>query len=950
MKTLFENPTNEFRAKPFWAWNGKLEKEEILRQVELIEQMGFGGYFMHSRVGLVTEYLGEEWFELINACADEGAKRGLEAWLYDEDRWPSGSAGGMVTEKKENRMQFMVMHVDGFEWKEGLISAYSCRLDGVNVFDLKKLNPGETAEGTIIWFDTKEFKAGPNYNGNTYLDTMKRSATEDYIKSTHEKYKEKCGNRLGSAIPGVFTDEPHRGTLMCDTENEGENTANFAPYTDALFEEFQNMWGYDLAEKLPELFLRVNGEVVSPVKWHYCELTQQLFLNHFIKPIMEWCEKNHMHFTGHVLHEDTLGAQVVPNGSMMRNYEWMDYPGVDVLGQGNNYYNIAKQISSVARQCGKKWLLSELYGCTGWQMNFENYKNAGDWQALLGINLRCPHLSWYTMAGEAKRDYPASIFFQSAWYREYKYVEDYYARIGVFFSEGVPLCDTLVINPVESLWCQIYAGWAHWLGASSEEALKVEKQFEELYHWLLSENIDFDYADEEMLSRLYRIENDTLMVGQAAYKKVVVSGMLTMRSSTLDILQKFQQAGGKVVVLGETPKYIDAEPAQVQLGNAAKQELLSNRAVVVDHPAVFAQARELPNGDVHIMLLNSDKDHPAQGAVHFDRDGYFESWSAREGTVTPIAKPQSVSLAPGQEMLLVLTQTENTPAAEEQLEELKLGEVSEVRLDEPNVLVVDRVTCTVDGEEISGDVLKVDRQLRKRFGLVCRGGGMYQPWFAAKQGLHEFGEITLTYQFHSEIDTEAELVVEQADRCEVACNGEILEKSCGKWIDSCFDKFKVSIKKGNNTVTMKTVFREDTDLEAIYLLGNFGVEDWKIVPMAARIGYGDLKDYGLPLYSGKITYVFNQKVEKRSLLRFDSLYGAACLKVNGKIIAWKPYETVVEPADKIEVELVLTRRNTFGPLHELPAVVPSYGPENFIREGSSWSDEFVTLPCGLTRD
>ena len=56
--------------------------------------MGFGGFFLHSRTGLETEYLGEEWFELIREVAEAGAREGMAAWLYDEDRWPSGTCGG----------------------------------------------------------------------------------------------------------------------------------------------------------------------------------------------------------------------------------------------------------------------------------------------------------------------------------------------------------------------------------------------------------------------------------------------------------------------------------------------------------------------------------------------------------------------------------------------------------------------------------------------------------------------------------------------------------------------------------------------------------------------------------------------------------------------------------------------------------------------------------------
>ena len=83
---LFENPTREYRGKPFWSWNGKLEEAELCRQVDVFKEMGFGGYFMHSRTGLETEYLGEEWFDLTNSCADYGRKAGMESWLYDEDR------------------------------------------------------------------------------------------------------------------------------------------------------------------------------------------------------------------------------------------------------------------------------------------------------------------------------------------------------------------------------------------------------------------------------------------------------------------------------------------------------------------------------------------------------------------------------------------------------------------------------------------------------------------------------------------------------------------------------------------------------------------------------------------------------------------------------------------------------------------------------------------------
>ncbi|MGI6529234.1 MAG: hypothetical protein ACOX3J_06050 [Clostridia bacterium] len=125
----FKNPGVAYRGKPFWSWNGELEKDELVRQVKVMKEMGLGGYFMHSRAGLITEYLGDEWFDLINAVADAGEEEGLESWLYDEDRWPSGSAGGKVTEDPQYSMKSIVLKesdVDKFSW-DGRYCKSLCR-------------------------------------------------------------------------------------------------------------------------------------------------------------------------------------------------------------------------------------------------------------------------------------------------------------------------------------------------------------------------------------------------------------------------------------------------------------------------------------------------------------------------------------------------------------------------------------------------------------------------------------------------------------------------------------------------------------------------------------------------------------------------------------------------------------------------------------------------------
>ena len=76
---LFKNPTAEYRGTPFWAWNCKLNKDILGRQIEYMKEMGLGGFHMHSRTGMANEYLGEEFMDLVKFCVK--SRKGRNACL-----------------------------------------------------------------------------------------------------------------------------------------------------------------------------------------------------------------------------------------------------------------------------------------------------------------------------------------------------------------------------------------------------------------------------------------------------------------------------------------------------------------------------------------------------------------------------------------------------------------------------------------------------------------------------------------------------------------------------------------------------------------------------------------------------------------------------------------------------------------------------------------------------
>ena len=139
--------------------------------------------------------------------------------------------------------------------------------------------------------------------------------------------------------------------------------------------------------------------------------------------------------TGHLLGEDSVRGQASCVGDAMRCYRESQLPGIDNLCDNRDFF-AAKQATSIARQYGKAGILSEMYGVTQWDFDFKGYKLAGDWQAALGITVRVPHLAWASMNGEAKRDYPAAIGWQSPWYKDFSYIENHYARLNYCLTRG----------------------------------------------------------------------------------------------------------------------------------------------------------------------------------------------------------------------------------------------------------------------------------------------------------------------------------------------------------------------------------------------------------------------------------------------------------------------------------------------------------------------------------
>ena len=987
-KLEFENPSSEFRGAPFWAWNDVLDKDELLWQIEQLRLMGFGGFHMHSRSGMATPYLSEEFFDNVFACVKQAKSKDMKAYLYDEDRYPSGSAGGFVTKNKEYRQKILIFSTDKITDKdvigvdgdeklytlEGIYWVYETfirpRLE--IVYDVVLDEQGYMTENSIISEDdqpkgTKWYvysvTAGKNpwFNNQAYIDTLDEKAVSEFINLTYEKYHQALSADFGTVIPSMFTDEPQFACPMVLPSAKSKGFATIV-WTRDIKEKFYQRYNQNIFDKLPELFWDLK-DGFSKFRYDFREFVCQTFTESYFKQCGDWCRAHNIKFIGHDLHEDTLSSQTQCLGEAMRTYVQYDMPGIDMLCDDIALPTV-KQCQSIVRQCKKSGMMSELYGVTGWDFDFRGHKFQGDWQAALGVTLRVPHLSWVSMKGSAKRDCPASINYQSAWYKEYNYIEDHFARVNYVLTKGKPIVNIGVIHPVESMWLNY--------GPLKENAIKIkgmEENFKNLTEWLTGGCLDFDFISESVLKDIYKYKNDNLFnVGEMAYQVVVVPPIDTIRKTTIERLEKFADNGGKIIWAGNCPKYVDGLKSDLAKGIFDKSDKVmftQTDIITALEPysivklatqtgdAIFDYTYTLREAEDCKWLFLARIVKPREGCHAeglFDKPNdllltvkgeyQVELYNTLNGQIEDVEYYQENAetlikkrLYNSDSMLIRLKKGKGAKTIQKEhfipskIIDIKDG--VDYTLSEPNVLVLDMPKWSLDGKEYNpnDELLRIDALIREELDYPASDGLDVQPW--VEQEKCKIHDVYLKFEIESDIEREVRFAFEELQQ--ISLNGKNVPiKKDGYFTDKRIYTMPLGkLQKGMNVIELKTVFSKKLILENYFLLGDFGVKvsgcKVSIIEKPSKIHFGNLTNQGFPFYSANFTYVLPIETQTLSDIEIEtSKYKGAVVtvKLDGKDcgkIAFSPYTLKIEDVEtgkhKIEITVCLTRNNSFGALH-----------------------------------
>lgn len=582
LQKLFCQPPADFRPMPFWFWNGKLEIPRLERQIIDMHEKGLGGFFIHARFGLDTGYLSDEWITCVKASVETAARLGMHVWLYDENNFPSGISDLKASANPSFRPGFadlIEIQVSGpdsvsLHLPPGqLLTAKAVRLEAGKLtndcIDLSsivrtcELNwntpPGDWL---IMAFIAQTLEASNNRVFG--IDYLNREATEFFLQTTHEVYARHVGNHFGKTIKGFFVDEP---TLLpwhhdiCWYGNRPH--PRVVVWTPALEAELEKL-GLPASEILPHLFYTLD-ETTPARRRSFYKTVNRLYVDSFFKPYRDWCDRHGLLLTGHLLLEEGLYCNTIFQSDPVPPLSLLHIPGLDNLGiAGESPYggwahlpktstNVqgVKLVSSLAHQASAPRVLSETFGCAGWQLCLQDMKRITDWQFSLGVNFMCPHAVFYSIEGFRKTDAPPSHNHNASW-KYYRAYSDYAGRLATMLTCGTHVAQAGILYPLEGFQ-SVYE-----IGRESLYDSIIGQAFDAICAVLPRIHCDYDILHSSAVAQA-SISGKVLQIADETFPIVIVPPTPYVPPEAERKLREFASAGGCVIVFpwSDTPEAND---------------------------------------------------------------------------------------------------------------------------------------------------------------------------------------------------------------------------------------------------------------------------------------------------------------------------------------------------------------------------------------------------------
>ena len=672
-------PPSEYGPEPYYGLNGPVSIPQVQRDLDTLQHLGFQAVTVQAGFNMPFTYLSPEYFAFFRNFVAEAKQRNMRVWIVDDAGYPSGFSGGkFTTEKPELRMQALevarkIPVAGGATINEALppetVSAAAVDQDGAAI-------PLPLVGSTLEWTAPKgkwtvlivdhEFRTSPTRSdtntqrvkdtSQSLEDYLDPAATEQYLRFTHEQYKQNLGDEFGKTIMGFRGDEP-------DYSIPG------LPWTPKFFERFTAIKGYDVqpyaalfaqapSRRDPGVAVHLTPEQIR-IEGDYYDVFSQMFAAGFFKPQGDWCAANHLEYQVHLNHEELEMELTRSEGSFFRDMRAVEVPGIDTIWHQiwkDTISDFPRLASSAAHVYGKPRAFTESFAAYRPAPDVEMARYILNEQFVRGVNQIETMYFPATSAGAR----PPSGFMGQPGFPE---LMSYARRLSYLMAMGRPDATVALFLPSSSMW----------LGSDASDAAFVSTER------LLSERqIDFDIVDEDALaSDLKALKGSFETLSGNRYRTVILPAPLVISSDVLARLKTFAQGGGKVLFLGGAPKWIsgrtirDATPAtaadfswatvvDAQLARtptppaqppteppapqAVPKEVLAAVDAAVIAPAIRLDAagtalrvmkRRWKNADVY-LFFNEGAQASGHTVILMSKGRAAEAWDPQTGTVAAV--------------------------------------------------------------------------------------------------------------------------------------------------------------------------------------------------------------------------------------------------------------------------------------------------------------------------
>ena len=467
------------------------------------------------------DYLRSEanWKSLVRAV-DCLAKLGMTVWIYDENGYPSGAAGGEVL--KENRQ---------FEAQE-------------LAFDASKPDP-------FVLRPAFEFThASNNYAAvQRYINLIDDRAVQCFLAKTHDAYYKWLGPHFGKTITATFTDEPsliavNLGGLNCkrivDPIDPKVRALPAVPWCYDLTDRFKERYHCDLMPLRRSLFTgnSTNDRLVRRQFW---SLIADLVAERYFGAIQTWCKNHRVASSGHTLWEECALHHVPLEGNALKSLGRMDIPGLDLLSSDPAYFNESVWVTaafpaSAAMWNGRRRVMTEVSDfcqtMAGQKpVGLSEMQATAAWQATWGVT---DFTLYYTPQGRSPESYRAYC--------------DFVGRLNAVLKPAERTPKTLLYYPIYDLWAE-YLPVAEPLGVQSQSprAQRLVSSFTQLGRALQESQIPFSLVDHENLGRAKLASNGMLEIAGHRFDTLVLPNDVELPADVARIVEQFRRQGGRVV-------------------------------------------------------------------------------------------------------------------------------------------------------------------------------------------------------------------------------------------------------------------------------------------------------------------------------------------------------------------------------------------------------------------